>query len=256
MCWGGKRSKQHITVALCTSMTGEKLKPVVIGKSKKPRCFGSVSVESLPVTYYNNRKAWMLTTTMVDWLKSVDRKMRAQNRKILLFLDNVPVHPDITLSNVKLQFFPPNTTSLLQPMDAGIIQTMKLKYRKRQMQHVLMEMDKHTAKTGPQVLRDITVLETKEVTVIKCFKKCGFGVDSALPVDSTSSENDSSDDGDLDDDFPLAVLKMAQELFGCDMPELIKIDQDFATCDNNMTDWDRPAQEIMRRHDTRRGVNQ
>jgi hypothetical protein len=37
-CSGGKRSK-GITVALCASLTGEKLKPIVIGKSKEPRCF-------------------------------------------------------------------------------------------------------------------------------------------------------------------------------------------------------------------------
>ena len=35
-CAGGKRSKNRITVALCASMTGEKLKPLVIGKSSKP----------------------------------------------------------------------------------------------------------------------------------------------------------------------------------------------------------------------------
>jgi hypothetical protein len=34
---------------------------------------------------------------MEDWLKELDRKMGAQNRKILLFLENAPLHPDITL---------------------------------------------------------------------------------------------------------------------------------------------------------------
>lgn len=33
---GGKRAKDRITVALCASMMGEKLKPLVIGKSRKP----------------------------------------------------------------------------------------------------------------------------------------------------------------------------------------------------------------------------
>jgi hypothetical protein len=56
-----------------------------------------MSTESLPVRYESNKKAWMLTPLMEDWLKELDRKMGAQNRKILLFLNNAPVHPDITL---------------------------------------------------------------------------------------------------------------------------------------------------------------
>ncbi|XP_060596149.1 tigger transposable element-derived protein 4-like [Ruditapes philippinarum] len=39
-CAGGKRSKERITAALCSSLTGEKIKPLVIGKSRNPRCFG------------------------------------------------------------------------------------------------------------------------------------------------------------------------------------------------------------------------
>ena len=38
-CAGGKQSKERITLALTASMMGEKLKPLVIGKAQKPRCF-------------------------------------------------------------------------------------------------------------------------------------------------------------------------------------------------------------------------
>ncbi|GBM19435.1 Tigger transposable element-derived protein 4 [Araneus ventricosus] len=42
-CFGGKKSKQRITVLLCATMTGEeKLKILVIGKSKSPRCFKGI----------------------------------------------------------------------------------------------------------------------------------------------------------------------------------------------------------------------
>ena len=33
-CVGGKCSKERITIALCASMTGERVAPLVIGKSK------------------------------------------------------------------------------------------------------------------------------------------------------------------------------------------------------------------------------
>lgn len=64
-----------------------------------------------------------------DYLKKLDTKMRLQNRKILLLVDNAPVHitnENTQLTNVTLRFLPPNTTSHLQPCDAGIINSFKV----------------------------------------------------------------------------------------------------------------------------------
>jgi hypothetical protein len=49
-CAGSKRSKERLTVALCASMTGENLRPLVNGKCENPRCFKKISVESLKPT--------------------------------------------------------------------------------------------------------------------------------------------------------------------------------------------------------------
>ena len=38
-CKGGRIAKDRITVLLCCSATGEKLQPLVIGRSLNPRCF-------------------------------------------------------------------------------------------------------------------------------------------------------------------------------------------------------------------------
>jgi hypothetical protein len=47
-----------------------------------------------------------------------------------LFLDNCTAHPNnISASNVKVIFLPANTTSVLQPIDAGIIKCFKGYYR-------------------------------------------------------------------------------------------------------------------------------
>ena len=37
-CVGDKKSKDRITVALCASMCGEKIKTLLIAKSRSPRC--------------------------------------------------------------------------------------------------------------------------------------------------------------------------------------------------------------------------
>ncbi|CAF1258618.1 unnamed protein product [Rotaria sordida] len=109
-CKGGKKSKERYTILFCVNSTGEgKLKPLVIAKSLKPRCFKNLNVSELP-----------------------------QKRKIILFLDNAPCHPvDIELSNIKLQYFPPNTTSKLQPLDQGIIHAFKTHYRKHLVKHII-----------------------------------------------------------------------------------------------------------------------
>ena len=111
-----------------------------------PRCFKSLTPDFLFVTA--QKESLDVNKMMEDWLKHLDRVMEKKKRNVLLILDNAPSHPNIQLINVNiLQFFPPNTTSYCQPIDQGIIQAnMKLKYRKRQVQHVLVEMDKMVQK--------------------------------------------------------------------------------------------------------------
>ena len=121
-CKGGKLSKDRPTVLLCGSASGEKLMPLVIGRSTNPRCFKRGHMTSLRVTYESNNKACMTGELFAAWMRRVDNRMRRQNRPILLFLDNCGAHPHMELENVKVVFLPPNTTSKLQPMDAGIIQ--------------------------------------------------------------------------------------------------------------------------------------
>lgn len=53
-----KKEKNRITVALCASMTGEKIKPPIIGRCAKPRCFRRVKKYCLPVTYRHD-KVWI-----------------------------------------------------------------------------------------------------------------------------------------------------------------------------------------------------
>ena len=62
-----------------------------------------------------------------------DKRFHAENRKILLFLDNCPSHTriDKQLKSIKVVFFPPNMTSKLQPMDHGILKNVKIHYRRR-----------------------------------------------------------------------------------------------------------------------------
>ena len=100
-CHGGKHSKDRLTVLLCVNSDGsDKQMPIVIVKSPKPRCFKNV--KKLPIKYYANSKAWMTTEIFCSFLHSLDAQMGAQNRQIILFVDNCAAHPKDTpfLTNV------------------------------------------------------------------------------------------------------------------------------------------------------------
>jgi len=76
-CTGGKLSKDRLTVLPCANMTGtDKLPLLVIGKALKPRCFKGV--KTLPTDYTANKKAWMTTVLLTDWLQKLDRRFRLQ----------------------------------------------------------------------------------------------------------------------------------------------------------------------------------
>jgi hypothetical protein len=124
-----------VTVLLCVNSDGsDKQVPIVIGKSPKPRCFKDI--KKLPSKYHANNKAWTTTHTFSSFLRSLDASMGVQNRNILLFVDNCAAHPKNTsfLRNVKVIQYPANCTSVLQPLDLGVMKCYKQLYRKRLVQ--------------------------------------------------------------------------------------------------------------------------
>lgn len=85
---------------LTANATGtEKLKPLVIGSSIEPRALARLNYDALPVTYRANLKAWMRTDIFCEWLTELDRKLRLENRHILLLVDNASSHYDPNESN-------------------------------------------------------------------------------------------------------------------------------------------------------------
>ena len=150
-------------------------------------------------------------------------------------------------------------------MDQGIIQTLKLKYRKRQLRHMAAEIENHPTKTGSEILKSISVLdaiywinsswnEVDDTTIIKCFNKAGFSdnifsdseCDPCVSTAPTTPDCDTNDDDDDDDDdLPLAVLKLSKEIFDCDFKELASLDCNLATCNTEEINWDLPITELL-----------
>lgn len=197
-CKCGKKSKHRVTIAFFVNAAGESESlPVVIWKSQNPRCFKGVKKESLPICYYSQPKSWMTGDILHDILRSLNCKLKAKGRSILLFMDNAGCHPsDLAdkYSNIRVLFLPPNTTSKLQPLDLGIIQNFKLYYRKLLMRFILAKIEECT--TASDVVKSLTVLhairwiaqawsQVSSHTIKKCFRKAGILNHSFQVVTST-----------------------------------------------------------------------
>ena len=182
VCHGGKHSKERITLLLGANMTGTKtIKPLVVGKSAKPRCFNGIHEDALPVTYTSNKSAWMTSDIFNQWLTRWNRQLQRVNRKILLFIDNCSAH-NLTgnYSNIKIHFLPPNTTSVPQPMDQGVINSIKTKYRRHLVNRLLAAIDRNdNSRLNVNIREAINMLsmawkDVTPTTIANCFRKPGF----------------------------------------------------------------------------------
>ena len=69
------------------------------------------------------------------FIKSVKARKPGKEENFLLLLDNAPCHPPADELNdvdpqFTVQYLPPNVTSVVQPMDQGVIECMKKNYKK------------------------------------------------------------------------------------------------------------------------------
>ncbi|UYV68894.1 hypothetical protein LAZ67_6001509 [Cordylochernes scorpioides] len=164
---GFKAAKDRVTLLLCSNASGDRmLKPLLVNRSLKPRALKGKDSNTLPVHWMANKKAWVTTAIFTEWFNKcfvpeVENYMKEMGLefKILLILDNAPGHPNLEHPNIKVVFFPPNTTSLIQPLDQGIISTFKKYYVKFTFQFIFDKLESDT----------ITVTEVwKQFNILNC----------------------------------------------------------------------------------------
>ncbi len=126
----------------CANATGSIMVPLVfLHKSLNPRCFKNVDKNDLPVHYYAQKCSWMDSSIFKTWFheKFVPKCRKALEekglpKKAILLLDNAPSHPDVESlcssdGEISCVYLPPNTTSLIQPMDQGVLENIKRLYK-------------------------------------------------------------------------------------------------------------------------------
>ena len=84
-----------------------------------------------------------------EWVRELDRMFSAAKRKIALIFDNCTAHPHVEqLASIELIFLPPNTTSHTQPMDQGVICSLKAKYRSLAVRKLIAALEKKKSCTN------------------------------------------------------------------------------------------------------------
>ena len=116
-----------------------------------------------------------------EWIKKLDSSFRGQDRKVVLMINNCPAYPEIkNLPNINLIFLPPNMTSVLQPMDQGVIRSLKAHYRRRIVCLCIKSLDEDNPLPKITILRTIKNLVSswnagsEKETIVNCFEKANI----------------------------------------------------------------------------------
>ena len=166
---GFKAFRDCFTLLLGANLMGDyKLKPVLVYHAENPRALKGYAKTSLPVHWFSNSSGWMTghifetysRTSLVHELKEYCRSQGLLFR-ILMVLDNVPAHPHMLQDlhhDIKYVFLSPNTMSLSQPMDQGVINMFKAHYLHMKCDVSLDELEKAAQtpeKTEVELQKDV-----------------------------------------------------------------------------------------------------
>ena len=135
---GFKKPKDRVTLMTCANATGSiKLPLVFIHKPSNLRCFKREVFQW--ITMPKKTLGWTLLFLRSGSMKNLfqDSRKHWQKKKFakkaLLLLDNAPSHLDIEClesndGEITCLYLPPNTTSIIQPRDQGVLETVKRHY--------------------------------------------------------------------------------------------------------------------------------
>ncbi|XP_065645461.1 tigger transposable element-derived protein 4-like [Hydra vulgaris] len=153
-CIGSKHSKVCLTGMAAGNFKGERLSMFVIGKLKSPRCFKGVKIFLVAI---------------------------GQNQKVGY---NCSAHPNVQkLDWVELIFLPQNKTSITQPLDQGVIRSLKAKYRSLAVKKQIDALEKENKMPKFSILTGMFTLtkawnSIPDQTFINCFKKSGTSLEA------------------------------------------------------------------------------
>ena len=173
--------KERVTLLVAVNMDGsEKLPLLVIGQKPASETNSALdSAEALQLSYETNDSAMMTSSLFESWLRQLDQQYQASNRTISVIVENCPAHVSPKgLSNVELLFLPANTTPRLQPVEQGVIHTLKSLYRCSMLERMVDALE--TGRDCEMTFRKALELlqqswkQVKTEHILKSFKQAGL----------------------------------------------------------------------------------
>ena len=137
---GRKPDRKKQTILFACNLAGHKLQPLFVSKVAKPHCFKHLTnMRQSGVYWAKTASGWNTNKVMRDWFKDFVKDTRKECKargvpfKILLLLDNASCHGFLEEIHpaVRVEYLPPNTTSLIQPLDQEIIANFKFAYEEQ-----------------------------------------------------------------------------------------------------------------------------
>ena len=226
---GSKTQKDRVTFATTTCMDGSKLPLHGIGTARLPRAVAAAHTTPAQVLggrWTANTKGWMNSGVFTQWLLELNQQFRrTRGKPVILLVDNCSAHKvtdvEDRLDFIKVVFLPPNTTSLIQPCDAGIIKSFKSTYRRSMLRKIGQLVDDPSIEklSTAGLKKNINMLHCLQFakgawdavetsTIVNCWRHAGFYTDDAqvdpeLPGAEAEDDNDDLQElADLDVDAP------------------------------------------------------
>ncbi|XP_056665822.1 tigger transposable element-derived protein 1-like [Monodelphis domestica] len=167
-----KAAKDRLTILLGSNASGNiKLKPLLVYHSETPKHMRGFSKLSLPVIWKSHRKAWVTVEMFNDWLINhfcpVVQCYCTEygfEPKALLVLDSsmgsISNFDSLqTCIPIEVLFLPPNTASLLQPMDQGVFAVFKAYYLRCAFGQLLEANNSNKQRSVREVWRDYNIMK-------------------------------------------------------------------------------------------------
>lgn len=127
-----------------------------------------------------------------EWLMQVDARMKQVECWIPLLIYKCSAHSMLLprLESSQVWFLPSNCTVVLQPLNLGIIHTMKVLHRSHLLQLILLKFNSSEDKEKVDIKQADDMIaaarwSVKRSTVVKCWQKAGI-----VPVELTDSDTE------------------------------------------------------------------
>uniref|UniRef100_G3UBI6 Tigger transposable element derived 4 n=1 Tax=Loxodonta africana TaxID=9785 RepID=G3UBI6_LOXAF len=165
-----------------------------------------------------------------QWMRKLDKKFQAQQRRVVIFVDSFPAHPEVKdLKSIELAFFPSCLSSKFIAMKQGVIKSLKIKYR-----HCLIKKFLRSVEDSKEFMFSLLdAVDTLHLcwrtvtpeTIIKSYEEAGFK--------SQKGEGDTSN-AETDSGLDLVAHALAAGVEfpeGLSLEEYAALDDDVETCE-------------------------